>query len=445
MTVLEQIAERIAVPNERALSATVRERLAVHLLDAVGAWIAGRATDEGKQLARLRSESSHALALFRDDPLDRIALGVAATRLTEIDDIHMASCTTPSAVVVPTATILAGELQMRDSRQFSSALLAGYEVMTRLGEAISGPDVLSRGIWPTYFVAPLGAAAVTARLLGLTAGQTAHAQAIALTMTSGAPGRPAGVSPRWLLLGLAARAGCAAALAASKGYRGDCTLFDGDWLSRTHGLPFDAGKLLLKSRGNDAVAELSLKPHCAAKQTIAAIAAFRNVLAPEVSPHDIAHVIVAVPPAYAEMIGRRDAAAGRLARITSVAYLLALSVFQPEELENVARPDLTNNPEISGLMARVEVVPDAQLAEHYPNRWPARVEVVRKGGRKESSLVIDAPGDPPRWKEVDVRAKFHRLADPVLGDFSAAELREACLGATEREEALATLCAKIAS
>ena len=35
---------------------------------------------------------------------------VAITRMTELDDIHMASCTTPGAVVVPTALTVAAAL-----------------------------------------------------------------------------------------------------------------------------------------------------------------------------------------------------------------------------------------------------------------------------------------------------------------------------------------------
>ena len=50
-----------------------------------------------------------------------------------------------------------------------AAIIAGYEVMTRLGRAIDGPTILYRGIWPTYFAAPFGVAAVVARLLQLDA------------------------------------------------------------------------------------------------------------------------------------------------------------------------------------------------------------------------------------------------------------------------------------
>jgi 2-methylcitrate dehydratase PrpD len=445
MTVLERMGEWVTAGGDSLLPQSVRERLAIHLLDTVGAWIAGGVTEEGEMLARLAPSTSQPLSLFGRQPLDRVALGVASTRLTEIDDIHMPSCTTPSSVVVPTALLIAGHLQRRDARAFAQALCVGYEVMTRFGEAVAGPAILQRGIWPTYLAAPVCAAAVTARLLDLTAEKTANALAIALTMTSGAPGRPIGASPRWLLLGMAARAGCVAALAASEGYAGDRKLLDDDWMIRAHGIPFDSGPLVAAAGGDGAVGALSLKPYCAAKQTIAAIDAFKVILGRGISPGDVASVRVAVPPAYAEMIGHRNAAASRIARITSAPYQLALAAYRPDELENVARPNLTGNSEIAAFMARVEVVPDKMLEQYYPERWPARVEAVLKNGSKETNLVLDAKGDPLHPCDLDVRVKFHRLVDPVIGKLAASELAEACLGAVEQDDALAVLCAKFKS
>jgi 2-methylcitrate dehydratase PrpD len=442
MTVLERMGDWASAAGECPLPQPMRERLAIHLLDAVGAWIAGRATEEGKMLARLESRLNQPFPVFGGQPLDRIALGVATTRLTEIDDIHMASCTTPSSVVVPTALVLAARSQRPDAQTFAHALCAGYEVMTRFGVAVAGPSILHRGIWPTYLAAPACAAAVTARSLRLTAGKTADALGIALTMTSGGPGRPVGASPRWLLLGFAARAGSAAALAAAEGYVGDLTLLDDDWMARTHGVQCDAVPLSAPPYGDGAVGALSLKPYCAAKQTIAAIDALRDLLGQGISPDDIVALRVAVPPAYAGMIGHRNAAGSRIARITSAAYQLALAAYRPDELDNVARPNLAGDSEIAAFMDRVEVVPDKALEQHYPERWPARVEAVLKNGRTETNRVLDARGDPLRSCDLDVRAKFHRLADPVVGKPAANELAEACLAATERDDALALLCAK---
>jgi 2-methylcitrate dehydratase PrpD len=439
------MGELVSAGENSQLPQNVRRHLASHLLDTVGAWIAGGATDEGKMLARLASSPIGRLSLFASQPLDCIARAVATTRLTEIDDIHMPSCTTPGSVVFPTALVVAGHLQSQDARTFAHALNSGYEMMTRFGVAVAGPTILLRGIWPTYLAAPVGAAAVAARLLGLNADKTANALAIALTMTSGAPGRPVGVSPRWLLLGIAARAGCAAAMAAADGYAGDRTLLDDDWMIRTHGIHCDAGPLVAKASGDGAMSSLSLKPYCAAKQTIAAIDALREILGQGISQDDIVTLRVAVPPAYAEMIRHRNVATSRIARITSAAYQLALAAYRPDELDNVARPNLAGDSEIAAFMDRITIVPDKELEQYYPNRWPARVEALLKSSRTVTKLVLDARGDPRRSCDFDVRAKFHRLVDPAVGKTAADEVAEACLAAIEDDDALTKLCAKFNS
>ncbi len=77
--------------------------------------------------------------------------------------------------------------------------------------------MLYRGIWPTYFAAPLGIAAVAARLLGSTTRKTAHALALALTFAAPGVGHHnAATTSRWLAVGNAARNGLAAAQAAQQ-------------------------------------------------------------------------------------------------------------------------------------------------------------------------------------------------------------------------------------
>jgi hypothetical protein len=64
MTVLEQMAEWIAAGGDDLLPQSVRQRLATHLLDTVGAWIGGSATDEGKMLTSLASSPEQPLSLL---------------------------------------------------------------------------------------------------------------------------------------------------------------------------------------------------------------------------------------------------------------------------------------------------------------------------------------------------------------------------------------------
>lgn len=440
MTVLAQLAELLVSLRERSPLPNDRERLAIHVLDTVGSWIGGCATEEGIKLSSLKSASPPGIPLLGDDPLDRIALGVATVRLTEIDDIHTASCTTPSSVVVPTCLTLVARSEKRDAESFVQALCAGYEIMTRFGVAVDGPRIVYRGIWPTLLAAPMAAAALTAGILSLDATKTANALAIALSLTRGTLGAPIGQSPRWLFLGLAARNGCSAALMANDGYAGDQTLLDGDWMARTHGISCDVATLLAQSEGS-VINTVSLKPYCAAKQCIAAIEAFRNLLTQGITIDEIATARVCVPPVYAAMIAHCHAADGRVRRITSAAYNLALAAYRSGELTNISRPNLTADPQIAALMNRIEVCPDDELSQHYPRHWPARVDAVLKNGRSVSNLVLDAPGDPAKAIAMSgALEKFYRLTDIVMGRSKGGELAQACLASIEHIDALARLC-----
>ena len=109
--------------------------------------------------------------------------------------------------------------------------------MTRLGVAIDGARILYRGLWPTYFTAPLGAAAIASRMLHLTEEQTAHALSLALMLSAGRSGRFHGALPgRSVILAMAVANGIRAAQAAKDGVGGDPALLDGPWLKDAHGI-----------------------------------------------------------------------------------------------------------------------------------------------------------------------------------------------------------------
>ena len=194
-------------------------------------------------LLRFRAETREGEADGGSLALD-LATRCALARLSEIDDIHLASMTTPGAIVIPGALTLAAATPEAKADDVIAAILAGYEAMTRLGRAIDGPTALYRGIWPTYFAAPFGIAAVAARLLGLDAQAAANALALALTLAAPGVGHHnAQTTARWLAVGNAARNGLAAALAAKAGFTSDLKLIEGNFLSGVYGVTPDGAAL----------------------------------------------------------------------------------------------------------------------------------------------------------------------------------------------------------
>jgi 2-methylcitrate dehydratase PrpD len=412
MSVIGTLAAFVAGANASALPAAHRERLRLHVADTAVASLAGASIPEGKSLQAL---SDGTLAA-------RIALRAAATRLTEIDDIHLPSCVTPSAGVVPVALMLAAEIQRFDIGEIASAIWAGTEIATRLGLAVNGPQILYCGIWPTYLVAPVAAAATAARLMGLNETRTGHALSLAMMLMSGGVGRIHGApSGRWFLYCNAVAGGIAAAEAARANFCGDPEVLDKTWLADTHGITLDPSKLTEQLGVSSVYTELSLKPFCSAKQAIAATNAFQALLGRGVRPDAITKVQVRVPSSYAGMISTRAEAGARISTIVSVAHQLGLAALAPEALYDIDRSTPTIDGAVAQFASRVEVTADPDLLPFYPQHWPAEVEVT-VGNEVLRQRVVEAVGDPERPLDADgVTEKGLRVLGPLVGRTRAAE------------------------
>jgi 2-methylcitrate dehydratase PrpD len=423
MTVINQLAGFVAQANAAALPATEQALQRRHIFDAVVAAAAGARTAEARSLAALMSQ-----ALMGSRGLPEIIGQRAATiRLSEVDDIHLPSCTTPSAAAVAVALSLAAQASRFDPVQVASAIWAGTETMTRMGQAVRGPDILYRGVWPSCFAAPLSAAATAARMSGFDASQTADALSLALMLSTRGTGRPHGSpSARWVMFAVAVAAGLTAVAAVRAGYRGDPGLLDGNGFEDTWGFALDRDHLT--AAGSHSIyPALSMKPFCSAKQSIAAVEALRTLLASGIAPGAIAAVRVRVPPAYAGMVALKAQDQVRTTTLVSAARQLALLACDPERLYDVDRGQPATDPAITkavlGFEAKVEIVADAALAQFYPHDWPAEVEVVGTDGSTRRELVVAAPGDPARPLDQEaLDHKAHRLLDRLVGRDAAAGL-----------------------
>lgn len=414
MTTLESLGAFVA--GAGAPSLELREKLALHVADTAGAWIASLPTPEGAALKRWQAEAGEGAA----GPLQRLRLDIstrcALARLSEVDDIHLASTTTPGAIVVPGAVSVAAAWRNQDPEALAAAMLAGYELMVRFGQAIDGPSVLYRGIWPTYFATPLAIAAVAARLIGLDAPQCAHALALALARSAPGVGHHSlTTTARWLAVGQAAEAGLAAALAARAGFTSDLGLLDGGYLPGAFNLRPDMVVLTAGLGERFRLEEVAFKPWCAARQTMAATQALIEIISSGVAADTITQVTAFVLPLHRRMLDHGIATGDRTSFLTSLPYRLALAALAPQAAFDVAQAPAQVPDHIRAFMDQVAVIPDETLLAEFPSRWPARIEVTTSSGRAEQT-VTDVPGDPARpFDRNAVREKFSRLAGPVIG------------------------------
>ena len=187
------------------------------------------------ELAQTALVDTVAVALAAaDHPLTALVAGLppaarwaAQAHVLDYDDLHLPSTTHISTVCVPAAAATGGDAR---------AYLVGAGVMARLGAAL-GWNHYSRGWHATSTTAPMAAAAVAATAMGLDAGRTATAMALAVSSAGGVQ-RAFGSDAKAIQVGLAVDAGVRAAQLAAGGASADLRVIDA-WLGLVSEPPFD--------------------------------------------------------------------------------------------------------------------------------------------------------------------------------------------------------------
>jgi 2-methylcitrate dehydratase PrpD len=393
MTALARLAERLAGIEPERLGAGLIDLARQRLFDQLASFNAGSYLPEARLLRLICYDTG--TRPWQVPERDLLLLS-GVTRSTEIDDIDILSCTTAGAIVVPAALVAARAVAVGGAPRLLGGIIAGYEAMVGFGRVIGGALRLGTGYWPTHLAAPVGAAAAAAYVLGVDAGQTAHALAIALNRTAGMGVRAGGSSsPRWVVIGAAAADGYLAARAAGAGVQGDLEILDA--LARRLGKPFDPEALAHSEQGGWRIGEVDTKPFRTSRQACAAADAFLRLLA--LHPAGSVAAVEALVPE--QVLGMTDQPypAGYQRRL-GVQYQLALATIEDSALYDLTEAAHAHEQPMRELMCRVRVVPEAGLTARFPGQWGARVLVRWDDGTREQLEVLDPVGSaaaPMSW------------------------------------------------
>jgi 2-methylcitrate dehydratase PrpD len=333
-------------------------------------------------------------------PAARILELAARGRATEVDDIHLGSCTTPGTGICATVIALAPLLPEAPADRALHAIAAGYEAMTRCATALGGPALLSQGIWPSRAVAPISSAITGATMLDLDLATTIEAVSIAAAWQCNAalpePSRELSYAEAILI-------GAVAAVSASHGMHGDPAALK-DWERRA--VQRDDGEQLRADATTPAVLATTVKPFCGARQTLSATSALLELIASaSLSEANILRVRVAVPPLHLAMVNRTSIKT-RLDAISSMQYQVALALLHPQDLYDLQRSPISDEA-MTELMSRVEVRAETGLLEHFPEQWSAIVEI--DTAAQTLSLRADGARDERELSWKNLHAKGEKL------------------------------------
>jgi 2-methylcitrate dehydratase PrpD len=440
------LAEYVAGTRTENLPADVLQRAAVCAVDALGSGVAGSRTDLGAAVSRYaiaRGKSGAATVIGGEHALVAESATLANSTMChvlELDDGHRPSDNHLGCVVVPAALALAEELGSSGA-DFARAVVLGYDVMGRVGEAVCLPRRPRPIFHHTSTTAGLGAAAVAGALLGLSASQLADAFGIALTGASGLREVfVSGTDCKPLQVGRSASLGIAAALMAAEGVHGPAGALDGEFgFINAMGGSQPRPELMTAALGTRyTVMESTFKIHAVCGALFTAIDAslyLRHEHA--IQPDEIRSIDVAMPAWVAgdSIFARRRPRTPGIARFSipyAVAAAFSAGAVGPAQIS----ADGIASAEIAGLESRIALrYDDPEVEEQYQRALgdsyffhPAAVTVRTEGASFRRFEKTPVGYDPRRALSTDVVVgKFVGNVGSLLPESEATGLADAIL------------------
>src|SRR5919109_906264 len=291
--------------------ASVVEAAKPHLLDCLGCGLAaaglGIATGGCRALAEIGGEPQ-ATVIGLDARLPAVNAAFANAMLChglDFDDTHSDSVSHVSVVVCP-AALGAGEAAGASGREVLTAIVAGNEVVTRVGMAASGA-FHQRGFHPTAICGIFGGTIAASRLAGYDAAQTVSALGIAGSfagglfayLEDGTATKP--MHPAW-----AAHGALLATRLASLGAEGPPSVIEGRFGLYHAFVGAQPGDVDIDSQLGDLgrrweTTRIAYKPYPACHFIHGSLGA-TGTLAGELDPEEIEDIVVSIPEAGVTLV-----------------------------------------------------------------------------------------------------------------------------------------------
>lgn len=411
-----------------ALSEAARHAAKRHCLDTVGAVLAGSRQHVTRVAATTLGElaGSGAAAVpglaHRVDPLSAAYLAGTAAHGLELDDGYRAGSVHPGAVVIP-ALLAAASTGRYDGKQWITAAVAGYETICRIAAAIH-PSSRHKGFHNTSVVGVMGAAVGVGAMLGLDERRMGHALGLAASSAAGicaflkGGGEVKRVHP-----GHAAREGLQCAFMAKNGLTGPADVLEiADGFFETFSEAVD-GSVVTDGLLDGALVmtQCYIKPHAACRHLHPGIDAVLDILAKEkIKPEAVERIDIgsyAIAAAHGQA-RYDDMLSAQMSYPFAIATALERRAVRLNHFGDASRADDA----ILRHVPKVTVTTDADCEAAYPKLRPAKVAVHMRDGTVYRRQVDEPYGGPDNPVLDDaLLAKFHSLADPVLGAARANE------------------------
>lgn len=437
-----QLGRFIARTHYDDLPAEVVAKAKRHVLDTLGAALAGATSDEATR--------AHAALRAADGPGPSPAWGTAlafsprnaafangiAAHAFELDDTQ--GCDHSGAVVIP-AAVAAIDAAMRpvSGRELLTAIVLGYDIGRRVLEAFGGYRPHNEAGWhSTGTCGTFGAAAAAAHVLALDETRGASAIGLAASFASGLWAFiHDGAMAKRMHAGRAAEGGLLAAMLAGNGITGPTRVFDDVWggfLKTFAHAAVDAAALTRDLGTTWRISLAAIKPYACCRDTHSAVDAVGRVLdRRKLGATDVAAIRVRANSFLAGMVGGRNVDVLPAAQMSLPYAAAARTVFGTAGLSAYAESS-RRDPAVLAMLDRVfievdeTVVASDQSSVTFELTDGSRIE-------EPTTIALGAPENP--LDDAGLIAKFEELAGRALNAPSVGRLAEATLALDEMADA----------
>jgi 2-methylcitrate dehydratase PrpD len=423
------LARHIASALSRPLPDDVRQQACLHIIDTVAAMVSGTELAAGRQALPFAAAMGGApeasiigSGVLTNSHSAALANGILA-HADETDDSHAASLTHPGCAVIPAALATAERLG-RSGEDFMKAVVAGYDVCTRVSAALGGDHFFELGHSSHAFGGVFGAAAAACAVAGHDERLAAFGLAYAVQMASGnACWRrdPDHIEKAFDFAGMPAHNGALAERMVSAGFTGSAAPLDAEPNLFTafpvHARP-ELATVALGERF--AVTETAIKKWCVGSPIQAALDSVLALMADTpFGPETVRKITVALPRHAAPVVDNKPMPAVNLQhQITVLVHEGTLTFASTHDEARFARSDYRD------FAKRIVIEPRSdQSFIDVPRQAIVTIAFIDGTTRSHRTLhVRGTPANPMTSEEVI--AKATDLMTPVLGLSKAQRLIE---------------------
>jgi aconitate decarboxylase len=333
----------------------------------------------------------------------------------ELDDYHPLAPLHSNSLVLPAMLAAAPRIGRVSGESFLLGAILGYETGPRVGQALGGLDMLSRGWHSGVVFGPIAAAAAAGCLYGLDAAGFEDAFGMAATQSCGLMSAMYESMVKRMQHGFASRNGLTAAALAASGYVGIKRVFErpyGGWLAvfgechRTYPEEIYAGL------GNLWETErIAVKPYSAMGLLHAAIDAALE-LRPKIDVSQIQRIDIDMgEAAYAHGGWKAERPIQVIGAQMNVAYVVAVAFLDGDVLVDQFTQERVNSDDVWALIDRT-VTHHERAYDNLPadERLTTQVRLTFKDGSTRAAKVVHPRGTGDRnLTNADIREKYAKL------------------------------------